>query len=180
MKRVILGDCMRNRWLVTLATLLLAVTVAWITDSALSLTHAMLWCFAGAVLLWAAGLFRAWASWLLAPCLLPGIYALLVGWVDLRVLFPAALLLALTFASGPDARLFGRSRRLAALLVYLVLGAGVALGAMPAATWLAVLALPLVWRAARTTQPEADGRTLAYANTLLLLWIGYLVHGIVR
>lgn len=167
-------------WLSSMWALALAVTVAWIAIGALSLGRAALLVFAGVGLLAAAGAFRARLPWLLAPLLLPGIYALLVGWVDLRAVLPAAVLLVLTAACGLGGRLSRRGRGLAALLLYAAAGLGAALGLLPVETLLAALAAPLVARAARRGETETALDVQAYAVTVLLLWVGYLIHGIVR
>ncbi len=159
---------------------LLAFTLPWIVTGTFAVGCAALIAIVGAILLLAAGRFRSWLAWWLAPALLLAVYLLLVGWVDLRVVFPAVVLLALMFACELSAVPAGRMRRAVALLVYVAVGVGVAVGSLPAPTLLVLLSAPLVARSAWRQEVPREEAMEAYGVTALLLWVGYLIQGIVR
>lgn len=157
---------------------LLAVTVPWVVTGILPLMRAALALVGGVLLLAVAARWRPGAPFLLAPALVIAIYVLWVGWVDPRALFPATALLALALACGPMT-LPRWGRGVALLIACGLLGAGAALGQLPLTTLLALLPLPLSVRAVRREAYRADG-SLAYAATAWLLWVGYLIQGVVR
>lgn len=155
----------------------LGVTVAWSVIGVLPLLRAAAGLLVGAVVLLLSGWFPRWRGFL-APLVLPGLYAALVGWIDLRAVFPTLVLLALTCACDWHASC--RRRRVAAGIAYAILGVGMALRLMPPWTGLMLLAAPLVLREARCAQTITDAQLSAEGLAALFLWVGYLIHGLVR
>lgn len=172
-------DPQRKLALSALCILPLAVTIPWQVMGTLSLGRALFIMGAGVVLLIASARFVAWLPWWIALAFFPGAYAVLVGWIDLRVVFPATLLLVLLFACALGG-LPSKGGKLAAMLVYVVAGCGVVLGYLPVTASLVILAAPLVFRVAWVEKLPLSERVLPYATTVSLLCVAYLIHGIVR
>ncbi|MBN1920614.1 MAG: hypothetical protein JW892_05175 [Anaerolineae bacterium] len=172
-------DPQRKLGLSTLCVLPLAVMIPWQVMGTLSLGRALCIVSAGVVLLLALARLVAWLPWWIALVFLPGAYVVLVGWIDLRVVFPTVLLLVSLFACALGG-LSSKGGKLAAVLVYVVAGCGVVLGYLPVAASSVILAAPLVFRVAWVEKLPLSERVLPYVMTVSLLCVAYLIHGIVR
>lgn len=157
----------------------LALTIPWVTMGTVSMGRAILLAGAGMIFLLLSAKAHVWLPWWIAPALLPGIYAMLLGWVDLRVIFPLMFLWALMFACALDG-LARQYRKWAMLLSTVIIACGIALGFIPVTASLVLLAVPLIVRVAWGEGLPFSERILAYVMTVLLLWSAYLIQGIVR
>jgi len=157
----------------------LAITIPWVAMGTVSIGRAILLAGVGIILLLLSARVHVWLPWWIAPALLPGIYAMLLGWVDLRVIFPLMFLWVLMFACALGG-LAWPYRKWAMLLSTVIIACGIALGFVPVTAFLVLLAFPLVVRVAWSEGLPLSERILAYVVTVLLLWIAYLIQGIVR
>ena len=175
-------------WAVLVLPLVLGITLAWVTTGQLSLWSAALLLTLGTLLLVGSSLLRAWLPFILSPLFFFAVYGILRVGLDWGIVWPlvvvAAFIASLAFLAPLRLPLSPRRRRLGCYLLvcaYLPLCVGVLVGGLPAWTLLGVLTSPSVWKSQRADDnalPHSQHLCPLCAATLLLIWVGYLIQGI--